>query len=67
MLYPDGISDFDACDGITFFRWQKNPSIILRPCWHGGRRFITSFEERVKLMKEYDKEHGFETIFLGNV
>lgn len=61
ILYPDGKTEWiDQRSLLGGYGWYNYP------CWLVLLE-IKSFKTRVRLMKEYDKDCGRKTMFLGNI
>ena len=67
VLYANGTSDWDYVEPNVFYfmeAWHAKES-RMNPCWQPKKRM--PMEERIRLMKAYDKEEGRKTLFLGNI
>ena|ERR1017187_8527479 len=76
IIYPNGDcewGDGDCAEGRMIERlttWAD-----YRPCWHPNKMLnvgdkmpsLCTAKEAVKLMKQFDKNEGFDTIFLGEI
>jgi hypothetical protein len=62
IIYPNG----DAEWGCGAYFWYGSCWASRTPCWADPKK-IKNGHEAVRLMKGYDRQCGYETIFLGEI